>query len=58
MLRMRLFAIIVVGSFLIATGVGIWAASMTNHPAVGLRTTHVADSSEWGPADGSPLFKP
>ena len=50
--------IIVVGSFIIATGVGVWAASNTNHPAAGVKAAYVADSSEWEPADGAPVFKP
>jgi hypothetical protein len=58
MRKISSLVIIVVGSFLIATGVGVWTASKTNHPAVGLKAAHVADSSEWPPADGAPLFKP
>ena len=55
---MRSAVIIVFSSFLIATGVGVWAASNTNHPAVGVKAAYVADSSEWTPAGGAPLFKP
>ena len=55
---MRSAVIIVFSSFLIATGVGVWAASNTNHPAVGVKAAYVADSSEWEPADGAPVFKP
>jgi hypothetical protein len=47
--RMRSAVIIVVSSFLIATGVGVWAASMTHHRAVGVRATL---------AEGAPLFRP
>jgi hypothetical protein len=60
MRKISSLVIIVVGSFLIATGVGVWAASKTNHPAVGVgvKAAYVADSSEWTPAGGAPLFKP
>ena len=40
--------IIVVGSFIIATGVGVWAASNTNHPAVGVKAAYVADFQRVG----------
>jgi hypothetical protein len=58
MRKISSLAIIVVGSFVVATGVGVWAASKANHPAVGIRAAYVADSSEWEPADGAPVFKP
>ena len=55
---MRSAVIIVVSSFLIATGVGVWAASMTDHRAVGVKASHVKDSTEWTLAEGAPLFRP
>jgi hypothetical protein len=48
--------IIVLGSFLIATGVGVWAASMTDHRAVNVKAAH--GSSEWTLAEGAALFRP
>jgi hypothetical protein len=43
MLKISLIAIIVVGSFLIATGVGGWVASITVHPAVGVKVAPVEE---------------
>jgi hypothetical protein len=57
MRKISSLVIIVVGSFVVATGVGVWAASKANHPAV-IGAAYVADSSEWEPADGAPVFKP
>ena len=57
MLRISLFAIVVVGSILLATtGVGVWVASMTD-PDAGVKTAHINDLMR-APADGAPVFKP
>jgi hypothetical protein len=65
MYKIRSFVIIAVGSFLIATGVGVWAASMTDHRVVGVKAPHVEDikaahfehSSAWTLAEGA-IFRP
>lgn len=48
---------IVVGSFLIAIGFGLWSASLTHYHAI-VKAGHVEDSSEWTPVERAPLVKP